>query len=112
MAFTKEAVMATARDIKFGNYCDRIYHDLSGMKATLTEYVEEINSMAGPEKEVLAPHVPHYQDIIRMIDWKLEILTKVCPFEWAGFKGVETAPTVELDSPAKEREFSPGYLGG
>lgn len=104
--------MASARDIRFGNYCDRVYSDLSGMKATLTGFVDEISSMTGPDKDLLEKHVPHYEDIIRMIDWKLEILTKVCPFGWAGLKGVETAPTVELESARAEQDFSPGYLGG
>jgi hypothetical protein len=109
----KEAVMATARDIKVGNYCTRVYTELSGMKSRLLGFVHEIEDMKGPEKELLMTHIPHFRDVVSEIDWKLEILTRVCPFEWAGYKDVETVTSVQLqaETPGRE-EISGGYLGG
>jgi len=105
--------MATARDIKVGNYCTRVYTELSGMKARLLGFVHEIEGMKGPEKELLMTHIPHFEDIIRSIDWKLEILTRACPFEWAGYKDVETVTSVQLQTETQAREeISGGYLGG
>ena len=105
--------MASAREIKVGNYCTRVYTELSGMKSRLLGFVDEIESMTGPDKEMLMTHIPHFQDVIRTIDWKLEILTKVCPHDWTGHKDVETVASVELEAETPGKEVvSGGYLGG
>ena len=105
--------MASAREIKVGNYCTRVYTELSGMKSRLLGFINEIESMNGPDKEMLMTHIPHYQDVINTIDWKLEILTKVCPHDWTGFKDVETTASVRLEAGPREKdEVSGGYLGG
>ncbi|MHB8881304.1 MAG: hypothetical protein ACYC69_07300 [Thermodesulfovibrionales bacterium] len=105
--------MATARDLKVGNYCTRVYTELSGMKAQLQGFVHEIEAMKGPEKELLMTHIPHFRDVINAIDWKLEILGRVCPFEWTGPRDVETVSSVQLraETPGRD-EVSGGYLGG
>jgi hypothetical protein len=109
----KEAVMASAREIKVGNYCTRVYTELSGMKSRLQGFVDEIESMTGPDREMLLTHIPHFQDVIRNIDWKLEILTKVCPHDWTGYKDVETVASVKLEAePLGKDAVSGGYLGG
>ena len=105
--------MATAREIKVGSYCNRMFDELTGMKARLLDFVNEIEHMDGPDKEVLITHVAHFQDIAKMIDWKLEILTRVCPYEWTGFTGVETGASVELrDEYLGNETVSGGYIGG
>ena len=105
--------MATAKDIEFRNYCDRMYSELSGMKSKLLGFVKEIEGMKGPEKETLKSHISHFEDIIRTIDWKLEILTRVCPFEWAGYSGIERTASVRVDEElSREQLVSGGYGGG
>lgn len=105
--------MASMKNIEFGNYCDRVYNDLSGMKSRLLGYVKEVEEMKGPEREMLKPHVAHFHDIIRTIDWKLEILARVCPFEWTGFAGVEKTASVPADEAlTQEQLVSGGYGGG
>jgi hypothetical protein len=102
--------MATVKDIRVGDYCTRVYTELSGMKAKLLNFVQEIEAMRGPEKEMLASQIPHFQYIVDTIDWKLEILSRVCPFEWEGPVGVEKHASVQvLEVPAEGAE---GYLGG
>jgi hypothetical protein len=105
--------MASAKSIGFSHYCDRMYSELIGMKAKLRGFVTEIENMKGPEKELLASHVAHFQDIIKTIDWKLEILTRVCPFEWTGDVGVEKTASVRVDEElSREQRVSGGYGGG
>jgi hypothetical protein len=111
--YTKEAVMASARDIRVDNYCTRVNTELSEMKTKLLGFVQEIEATHGPEKEILMTHIPHFRDVIEEIDWKLGIMMKVCPFEWAGFRDVETGASVQLhaEKPTMD-EISGGYLGG
>ena len=105
--------MAIAKDIEFSSYCDRMYSELSGMKSKLLGFVKEVEGMKGPEKEALKSHISHFEDLIRTIDWKLEILTRVCPFEWAGYVGVEKTASVRVDDElSREQLVSGGYGGG
>jgi len=105
--------MATAREKKVGSYCTRVFDDLTGMRSALEGYVHEIESMTGPEKELLITHIPHFRDLVHSIDWKLEILTRACPYEWTGFKDVEKGASVQLvEDTAKLEAVSGGYGGG
>ena len=105
--------MATAKDIRVGDYCTRVYAELSGMRWKLLNFVQEIEEMSGPEKEMLQTHISHFQDIIDAIDWKLEIIGRVCPYEWKGPVEVETRASVQLqEEPVKEEAVAGGYLGG
>ncbi len=105
--------MASVKDIEFRNYCDTMYSELSGMKSRLLGFVKEIEGMKGPGKEMLKSHVGHFQDIINTIDWKLEILTRVCPFEWAGYSGVERTVSVPADGELSRQQLTGGgSIGG
>lgn len=105
--------MASVKSLEFGNYCDNVYSELSGMKSRLLGFVKEIEGMKGHDKEMLKSHIPHFHDIVRTIDWKLEILTKVCPFEWVGLAGVERTASVLADEElSREQTVSGGYGGG
>jgi len=47
------------------------------------------------------------------MDWKLQILTTACPFEWKGLgDDVESVVSVSQPEMAGGREISGGYLGG
>ncbi|MEW6587203.1 MAG: hypothetical protein AB1442_16530 [Nitrospirota bacterium] len=106
--------MAGAKDIGFRDYCDSMYNELSGMKSRLLGFVREIEQMTEPEKEVLKSHIPHFREIVNFIDWKLEILTKVCPFDWTGYAGeVERTVSVRVQEEMPEKEpVAGGYIGG
>ena len=105
--------MASVKETEFGNYCDTVYRELSDMRSRLLGFVKEIELMKGPKKEMLESHISHFQDIIRTIEWKLEILTRVCPFEWAGYAGVERTASVRLDEQLSQKEFvGAGDIGG
>ena len=106
--------MASVRDMGMKDYCDTVYNELSSMKERTLEFADEIDHMQGPKRETLLPHAEHFRDIARMIEWKLEILTKVCPFDWAGYKGdVEKTSSVQLQEETADKEaIAGGYLGG
>ncbi len=110
----KEATMVSAKDIGFRNYCDSMYKELSGMKSRLLGFVTEIEQMTGSEKDILKSHIPHFREIVNFIDWKLEILTKVCPFDWTGYASdVERTASVGVQKEPLEKEpVSGGYIGG
>ncbi len=106
--------MAKVRGIEVSTYCDRVYEELSSMKEKLLGFVRAIETMPETEREMLKPHIQHFEDIAKTIDWKLEILMKVCPLDFTKYGGeVERTP---LFLPAEEtpgKEFSAGgYIGG
>ena len=104
--------MASLKSREFRDYCDAMYKELSGMKSRLEGFVREIEYMKGPEAEVLKPHISHFQDIARTIDWKLEILTRVCPFDWTGYAGVERTASVRVEELSEKETIGAGSLGG
>jgi len=104
--------MASVTNREFRNYCDAMYRELSGMKSRLLGFVNDIEHMEGPESEMLKPHIPHFHDIVKTIDWKLEIFTRVCPFDWTGYAGVERTASVRMQELPEKEPIAAGYLGG
>lgn len=106
--------MAVSRDINFRSYCDTVDSELTRMKSSLLDIIKSIETMSGPETKRLAPHVQHLQDIVNTIDWKLEILMRVCPVDWKGFGGrVEGIASVQVEENAAALEsIAGGYVGG
>jgi hypothetical protein len=106
----KETIMAVARDIGLKNYCDTVYTDFTEMKSRLLGIVGQIEHMTGPDRGMLASHVPHLREVVSFIDWKLDILTKACPFEWKGLgSDLESTAQVQIGD---AQPFSGGYVGG
>ncbi len=106
--------MAKERDTRVRNYCESVYTELFAMKSKLLGFVRDIEQMTGPEKEQLKSHIPHFRDIVNTIDWKLEILMRICPSEWTGYaRDVESTVSVRVQEEVPEKEqVSAGYLGG
>lgn len=110
MAKQKEVTMATGKNIGFTEYCDSVHWELTDMKSRLQNLIGKIGTMPPQEREVVKSHKPHLEDIIRTIDWKIEILEKVCPYSWTGF-GADVESTVSVE--ASEAEYAaPGFIGG
>lgn len=103
--------MAIAKDItvKANNgFCDEVYNTLSEMKRT----VMDLQNRAPKEDEMAAQmsFSRHLCEIADEIDWKLQILSHSCPYEWTG--SVDYESSVQVDEADRNKEFSPGYLGG
>jgi hypothetical protein len=77
-------------------------------------FVDEIKHVEGFDNKVAATHDRHLKELIEAIDWKLEILTKVCPYEWRGMsEDFESTVSVEVGgSTPKQDPISGGYIGG
>ncbi len=103
--------MATARSIDYRGICEEVYSELDDMKGRLNKMIDHIEVL-GPElKEKFRPVIRHLDEIINTIEWKMEIFTKVCPFDFSGYhKEVETTSSVPLTE--RPEELSPGYVGG
>ena|SRR5271157_3107826 len=105
--------MASTRSINdIRSYCDVVFGELMDMKSRLLNLVGDIEQMQGHDKELVGSHLRHLRDIANTIDWKLEILTKVCPTDWMKYAG--GAESVSVEEPGKyAKEFtSPGDFGG
>lgn len=107
--------MATAKSININNYCDAVNNDLASMKMKIDELRADVKKTYGPENEVARTHERHLVELADIIEWKLQILMKACPFEWKGAdKGAErtvsVGPARKADADAPD--FSGGYLGG
>lgn len=103
--------MASAGNIEIRNYCDSVYDELTDMKDRLLDLVSCIEYMPEKEKEVLNSHIRHLKDIANTIDWKLEIITKVCPADWTKYSKGAEAVSVKAPEGTGE-DFAGGYVGG
>ncbi len=105
--------MASAKNIGITNYCDAVFDELTDMKSRVLDLVGCIEHMQGRDKEIVKSHITHLRDIANLVDWKLEILTKVCPADWTKYsKGAENEVSVRVPEES-DREFAAaGDMGG
>ena len=105
--------MATVKDIKKDEYCDEVLSELAYMIQNIKDLREEGAVAYGRESEVFRSHDRHLRDLEEYLDWKLQILTTACPFEWKGLgDGVEHEVSVRQPDPTVREGVSGGYLGG
>ena len=105
--------MNSEKENQVMQYCDSLYNELSRMKETLDGFIGRIDSIRGGDREMLRTHKDHLGEIVRTIDWKLEILTRVCPYEWEGStKDAQRVVSVPCDDPGSSDPMAGGYLGG
>jgi hypothetical protein len=105
--------MATVKNIKINNYCDAVNEELASMKMKIDTLREDVIKAYGAENELARSHEQHLLELAAMIEWKLQLLMKSCPFDWKGAdKNVETAVSVGPEGKPLETDFSGGYLGG
>ena len=104
--------MATVKNIKVNDYCDAVNNELVSMKKRLHELSEYVKRTYGPENDLVLTHQRHLCELSDMIEWKLQILMKACPFEWKGgdkdIESVSVGPAEKFEG----RDFSGGYIGG
>lgn len=104
--------MTATKTISETELCGSLYNDLMDIKARLLDLAARMEGVAGPEAEHLRSHVSHLNDIVRTIDWKLDIFAKVCPTSPGAFAG-GVEGTVSVPETKFEKEpISGGYMGG
>ena len=115
----KEEAMASVRNIaNMRSYCDVMFDELTGMKSRLLNLIETIDKMRGSDKKIVSrahdhgthDHISHLRDIVNTIDWKLEILTKVCPADWMKYAAGAESASVKV--PEKFEDVAFGDFGG
>ena len=105
--------MGTVKDIKKSAYCDEVLGDLAFMIQGVHELREMLGKTYGKDTELFRVHDRHLVELADYMDWKLQILTTSCPFEWKGLgDDVESVVSVGPSETAGGREISGGYLGG
>jgi hypothetical protein len=106
--------MGTVKDIniKKNAYCDEVLSDLAYMIQNVNDLRDMLGATYEPGSKLFQEHDRHLVDLAEYLDWKLQILTTSCPFEWKGLgEGVEN--TVSVREPVLEaKDYSGGYLGG
>ncbi len=103
--------MATIKNIK-NNLCDDVYSGLSDMKEKLVVLRNDLARTYGGEMNVFGLFDRHLRELVDQVDWKLQILSHACPYEWTGSAEYEEN-TVSVGPADKTlSDFSGGYLGG
>jgi hypothetical protein len=104
--------MATVKNIKVNDYCDAVNSELVSMKMRLHELQEDVKKTYGPDNELARAHGRHLCELADMIEWKLQLLMKSCPFEWkGGDKDIDYVSVGESETTTGP-DFSGGYVGG
>jgi hypothetical protein len=104
--------MATRQTIKKQD-CDDVLSELSYMIQNIYDLRDHFVKTYGRESEEGRIHERHLTDIAEYIDWKLQILTAACPFDWKGL-GDDVQSVVSVNQPGVPAgpDFSGGYVGG
>ncbi len=105
--------MATARENEKKTYCDELLGELAYMIQNIKDLREQGALAYGGDSAVFREHDRHLEDLEEYIDWKLQILTTACPFEWNGLGDtVESIVSVGQAETEEAAGVSGGYLGG
>jgi hypothetical protein len=105
--------MASTKNTKITSYCDDLNKELPDMKIRIDALREGLKKAFGPETEIFRSHEQQLMELTNMIEWKLQILMKVCPFDWKGRdRDVESSVSVRPPDRVSETEVSGGYFGG
>jgi hypothetical protein len=103
--------MATVKNMS-KSICDETYFELNNVKDRIVALRDHLVQDYGGEEKVLGVYDRHLSELIDQIDWKLQIMSHSCPYDWKGSN--EYGENFVSVGPAEkaEEDFSPGYLGG
>ena len=94
-------------------FCDDVYRELTDMRMRILTMTEELGLTYGEESEPYHAFKRHLAELSGQIEWKLEILSHACPYEWTGSREkVESVVSVLPPETEAGPELSGGYLGG
>jgi hypothetical protein len=105
--------MGTVKNINAKGFCDEAYTELSGMKMKILGLRDNLVRTYGAETKVFGMYERHLRELADQIEWKLQILSHACPFDWQG--STEYSDNIVSVGPAEKApdiDFSGGYLGG
>jgi hypothetical protein len=108
--------MGSAREIKnttVKSFCDEVYTELAGMRMKIIMMSDDLSMAYGNDSLPLNMFKRHLAELSDQIEWKLQILSHVCPYDWKGSREeVESTVSVREPETVAGPDFSGGYLGG
>lgn len=94
-------------------FCNDVYTELAGMRMKLLMMSGDLADIYGEESRPLNTFKRHLNELADQIEWKLQILSHACPYDWKGSaENIETVVSVKQPDTAEGPEFSGGYVGG
>jgi hypothetical protein len=106
--------MATAKMIS-KNICGETYFGLADVKDKIVALRDHLVRDYAGEGKILGVYERHLSELADQIDWKLQIMSHSCSYDWKGSEEYdEHGNNIVSVGPAEktEEDFSPGYLGG
>ncbi len=104
--------MGTVKDIKRNAYCDEVLGELAYMIESVDGLRDMLIATYDKNTRLFQEQDRHLAELAEYLEWKLQVLTTACPFEWKGLgPGVENTVSVQGVNTAAP-EISGGYLGG
>jgi hypothetical protein len=97
------------------NICDETYFGLSDVKEKIVALRNRLTRDYAGEEKMLAVYERHLSELADQIDWKLQIMSHSCSYDWKGSEEYDEHGdnVVSVDQAEKtDEDFSPGYLGG
>jgi len=105
--------MANVKDIKINGYCDEVSEKLTSIKESIHLLQEDAKKVYGEGSERSKIYGRHLCELADIVDWKLQLLMKACPFEWKGTdREFDRIASVASSDEIAKSEFSGGYIGG
>lgn len=105
--------MTAIKNINMKEYCNTLYNELDVIKSRIGKFIEQIEGFQGEDREHLGSHADQLREIIKTIDWKLEIIGKSCPVESTRFsEGAEGGVSVPAPEISDENERLAGGVAG
>jgi hypothetical protein len=105
--------MGTVKDIKKNEYCDEVLAELAYMIRNVHDLRNMLGTAYDRDSDLFKVHDRHLAELADLIDWKLQILTTACPFDWKGLgPDVQSEVSVRQPELSAVRDTSGGYLGG
>ena len=102
--------MAVTKDIK-KSICDETFAQLAEVKEKIVALRDSLDRKYPGETRILEIYDRHLSELADQIDWKLQIMSHSCAYDWKGSE--DFGETVSVGPADKsEEDFSPGYVGG
>jgi len=94
-------------------FCDEVYTELTDIRERIIR-LKDRSSAGGPITDIGGGRfVRQLTELADLIDWKLQILSHSCSYDWMGATDYEGGAQVnEMGRAADSDKFSGGYVGG
>ena len=103
--------MATMKNIR-KNLCNDVFSELSGVKEKLIIMRNDLVRAYGNETKSFGVIDRHLRELIDQVDWKLQIMSHECSYDWTGSADYEENTVSVGPADSTLSDFSGGYLGG